>query len=95
MTDSEALDLAWEMLIAKEPDTLDIRSGTEDDKEFAAYRLQCQNLKLKPWQHPPCNLECEERVRDCDRQAFKILQRLLLAGISAYHPDPLAAIAHK
>lgn len=90
MIDEQALDLAWQMYRARNPDTS--RTGSDEDKEHAAYSMQCKNLQLKPWQLPPRSLwGCE--VRECDRQAYKILKRMERAKISIFHPDPLAALA--
>lgn len=89
----EALELAWEALIASEFDVVKLRIGTDNDKKFASYSMQVDNLKLKPWQSPPCHLYGEDRVDDCDHHADKIFRRMLDAGISIWHPDPLAALA--
>jgi hypothetical protein len=67
--------------------------------EFAAYGLQCETLRLKPWQSPPCEIgdpDACEFVRGDDihgyRTAARLLRRLLEAGLSRYEPDPIAAL---
>ena len=45
-------------------------------------------LRLKPWQNPPCFGD-----EDGDGPADVLLQRMLAAGISRFHPDPLSALA--
>jgi hypothetical protein len=89
--DRAALDLAWNMFLEREPDTF--RTGTREDKEFAAYSLQCDNLKLTPFQSPPVDLSDGSDPGPDDEHAYKILQRMRKAGISPYHPDPLKALA--
>jgi hypothetical protein len=90
MTDEEALDLAWHMFVDGKVDPT--RTGTDDDKKHAAYHFQVRNLNLAPHMDPPCFLIDETEIRECDRQAFKILKRLHAAGISPWHPDPLKAL---
>ena len=91
--DRAALNLAWQMFLEREPETF--RDGTRDDKEFAAFSLQCENLKLTPWQSPPVDLSDGSDPGPDDTHAAKILQRMLKAGVSVYHPDPLAALAER
>jgi hypothetical protein len=83
MSDEAALDLAWETFREREPNT--------DRKRFAVYSLQYGNLQLKPWQRPPVQLDLDADPRSCDCQ--KILKRMARAGISRFHPNPLAALA--
>jgi len=78
--DCEALALALE------------RCPYARDGEAAAYSLQMDNLKLKPWQWPPCWVEPGDRRH---KQAAKLLRDMLAAGVSRWHPDPLAAIEAK
>ena len=89
MSDEAALDLAWETFREREPNT--DRKGTPQDKRFAVYSLQYGNLQLKPWQRPPVQLDLDADPRSCDCQ--KILKRMARAGISRFHPNPLAALA--
>lgn len=89
MTDEQALALAWQLF---EPN---VRPGNDDDREFAVYSLQCDNLKLKPWQLPPRALWGWDKaeIKDWDLQSYKILKQMERAKISIFHPDPLAALA--
>jgi hypothetical protein len=56
--------------------------------EFAAYCTQTDALSLKPWESPPCNGDPSG-----DRPEDKLLRRMLKAGVSRWHPDPMAALA--
>jgi hypothetical protein len=67
--------------------------------EFAAYGCQCDTLRLKPWQTPPCEIEDPDLTlaRTGDdyrglRAAARLLERLLKAGLSKYEPDPIGAL---
>jgi hypothetical protein len=65
---------------------------------FAATCCQERALRLKPWQAwPPCVVS----IDDVDEPGFEhrgirasaaLLQAMLAAGVSRFHPDPLAAI---
>ena len=77
-----------------------IESILEDDGFFeggksAAFHCQCKALDLKPWQSPP--MSADEDDPDPDelhlKDAQRLLRRMLKAGISRWHPDPLRAIA--
>ena len=59
--------------------------------EFAAYHCQYQALNLKPWESPPCWVD-EDDPDERDKAARALLSRMLTAGVSRYHPDPLAAL---
>jgi hypothetical protein len=56
--------------------------------EFASYSAQIDALKLMPWQNPPC--VCDP---DRDEPGDRLLRRMLKAGVSQFHPDPVAALA--
>jgi hypothetical protein len=65
---------------------------------FCAYGQQCKNLKLEPWQPPPCWAEIDDDDGNDGpimgrRAAASLLRRMLAPGISRYHPDPLGALA--
>src|SRR5262245_48320543 len=68
----------------------------EEVGAFAAYTAQCDALRLKPWQWPPCWIAdiAAEPPPDHSgrRRAAELLQRLLAAGLSRYEPDPLGAL---
>jgi hypothetical protein len=60
--------------------------------QFAAYVCQGSALHLKPWQTPPCYVADVNEPRVGEESAAKLLRRMLKAGISRWHPDPLAAL---
>jgi hypothetical protein len=60
--------------------------------QFAASDRQFANLRLKLWQTPPCFVADENEPRVGEEEAAKLLHRMLKAGISRWHPDPLAAL---
>jgi hypothetical protein len=60
--------------------------------EFAAYTQQADNLRLRPWQMPPCCVADENEPRVGEESAAKLLRRMLKAGISRWHPDPMRAL---
>ena len=64
----------------------------EEVAQFAAYGRQFVSLKLKPWQTPPCFVADENEPRVGEEEAAKLLRRMLRAGISRWHPDPMAAL---
>jgi hypothetical protein len=76
----------------------------EDVAIFCAELCQERALHLKPWENPPCVIEDpddpDERLEpdkpgpasDGRRQAAALLKRMLAAGVSRYHPDPLRAL---
>ena len=59
---------------------------------FAAYHCQIRALKLKPWNAPPC-VASEDNPDERDKDAQKLLRKMLAAGVSRYAPDPMAALA--
>src|SRR5262245_3905740 len=60
---------------------------------FAAYGCQQQSLNLPPWEDPPCFADEEDpHPPKSERKAQKLLKQMLAAGLSRYHPDPLAAL---
>jgi hypothetical protein len=63
-----------------------------DVAEFAAYCVQGEALALKPWQEPPCMAD-EDDPRARDKDAQRLLRRMLKAGLSRYEPNPRAALA--
>ena len=95
LTDRAALELAIEQCRAQSGD-LDTQIAAMlidrpwlECATFAAYSCQMDSLKLKPWEFPPCWVEPGDREH---RQAAKLLRKMLAAGVSRFHPDPLAAI---
>jgi hypothetical protein len=60
--------------------------------EFAAFGQQIDNMRLRPWETPPC-LVCDgNEPRVGEEIAAKVLRNMLKAGISRWHPDPIAAL---
>jgi hypothetical protein len=65
---------------------------------FAAHGCQERALRLPPWQcWPPCTVEPDEvdapglEHRGIGSSAA-LLRRMLAAGVSRFHPDPVSAI---
>jgi hypothetical protein len=64
---------------------------------FAAGHCQTIALSLKPWQPPPCWMTDVMPVDDMPSAgnvaAWELRRRLIDAGLSAFEPDPVAALA--
>jgi hypothetical protein len=69
--------------------------GFEAAGEFAAYSAQCDTLRLRPWQAPPCHVRgtVPSDVYGCRPGEIALRDRLLAAGLSLFEPDPLSALA--
>jgi hypothetical protein len=107
--DREALERAIELAKAESParrkqiDDMLAKDGWDEAARFAAYACQDGNLKLAPWQMPPCWIRGDldallaAPVTGHDhrgqRQAARLLKRLYAAGLSRFEPDPEAALA--
>jgi hypothetical protein len=69
----------------------------EEVATFAAYSCQCDSLRLRPWQDPPCCVDEDEELPAGDvggkHEAQQLLRQMLALGISRWVPDPLVAIA--
>jgi hypothetical protein len=92
--DRKALELALAMGRVAEPNRFGAAT-TENWLELAraaAYSLQFKTLRLKPWEPPPCTVD-EDDPQPGDEPAVRFLRKMLEAGISRYHPDPLATLA--
>jgi hypothetical protein len=93
-TDRAALKLAIKQCRAESPERaeqIDAKLADEpweEVAEFAAYCCQTNNLRLKPWQTPPCHVGGD----DVQPEAVRLLEQMRELGISRWHPDPLAAI---
>ena len=69
--------------------------------QFAAYCCQCNTLRLKPWQPPPCSIDPSD-IRNIIAAGYdgvrgsyagaKLLQKMLQNGLSEYEPDPIRAL---
>jgi hypothetical protein len=55
---------------------------------FAAYAVQCASLRLKPWEAPP---SCP--WGNYCSGGIELRDRLLVAWLSVYEPDPTKALA--
>jgi hypothetical protein len=92
--DRAALKLAME-IAQRDPKTArQLRSKLKDESwedvaRFAAYHCQNESLNLEPWSSPPCWGDSEHHPNPAAR---KLLEQMLAAGVSRWHPDPLAAI---
>jgi hypothetical protein len=101
--DRDALERAIEMMRRHSP----MKAAQIDDKlahegfiaagTFAAYCMQCDTLRLKPWEAPPMDAQSGD-VIDPNVYGYRpgevaLCNRLLAAGLSRYEPDPLAALA--
>ena len=104
--DSEALQLCIDQTRADAGRREQLDSMLKDRSlaevaTFAAYHQQMRNLRLKPWEFPPCWVgDIDEALRipparddHRKRDAAQLLQKMLDADISCYHPDPVTALA--
>jgi hypothetical protein len=101
--DREALKRAIELAKAEDAgrrqqiEAMLKEDGFEYAGTFAASHCQTRTLGLKPWELPPCQVEDEKPAADRNQiglmKAWNVRQRLLAAGLSAYEPNPPAALA--
>ena|SRR5258705_13273761 len=71
------------------------KQGEQAAGLFAVGLLQVRNLRLKPWECPPCDTYNVKDPSDCYGQRpneVRLLQRMLAAGVSRYDPNPMQAI---
>lgn len=79
-------------ILSREPDRDEQLKSMFKDRpwlvvaRFAAYCVQYDALRLKPWENPPCSW-CGD-----DAAAQRLLDKMLAAGVSRFHPNPLAAL---
>lgn len=99
--DREALNRALQLTLAEDEQgrAEQVRSMLTDDgwwyaASFCASHRQCAALNLKPWESPPCHVD-EDDPRDRNRDAVRLLKRMLSRGISRYDPTPLESISTK
>jgi hypothetical protein len=104
MTDDEALQLCIDNTLAEGgaarmqiEDKLASGEPWDGVGRFCAYSCQCRNLRLPPWLPTPSKVD-ETLGRApgwsrTDPATLVLLKRMLAAGISRYHPDPLKALA--
>src|SRR5262245_33132398 len=94
MTYAESLELAIEETLA-EKDVHRVeqvqRKLLEESREevgrFCCYHRQVENLGLPPWAEPPC--WSDGKGNDVGARLYR---KLVKAGISNWHPNPLAAL---
>ena len=101
--DCEALELAVQQCRADPVHTEQIADKLRNEDwetvaEFCSYSCQMNSLNLKPWEISPCEIDNPDDPDDLPRpyegryEAADLLKRMLAAGVSKFHPDPLAAI---
>jgi hypothetical protein len=96
--DLAALRSCIEICLAKIDDSTDVQvrdmlahDPWNEVARFASYSCQSDALNLKPWDEPPC-VAREHDPNERDKKAQRLLRKMLAAGVSRYHPDPLAAL---
>ena len=62
----------------------------EEKAHTACHWCQFDSLKLKPWQSAPYSPTVDPISHDDG--AIRLRDKMLAAGVSIYHPDPLAAL---
>jgi hypothetical protein len=77
---------------ARQLDWMAKERSWQDAAEFAAFDRQIDNMGLRPWETPPCCVADENEPRVGEEVAAKILRCMLKAGVSRWHPNPLAAL---
>jgi hypothetical protein len=60
--------------------------------KLASYIEQCRNLELRQHETAPCWVIDPDAADGKDRDAAKLVRRMRVAGVSQYHPNPMAAI---
>jgi hypothetical protein len=88
--DRKALELAMATVMEDDGRRRQIANMLQEQSwievaKFAAHSCQFESLRLKPWEIPPCSINDDEM----DTDGGRLLQRMLDAGVSRYHPDPL------
>jgi hypothetical protein len=96
--DREALTRALEQCRAaskeecRQIDGMVQERGWMEAAAFASYSRQIDTLHLRPWQEPPSHVSDAFEPRRGEEAAARILRKMLKAGVSRWHPDPLAAL---
>jgi hypothetical protein len=96
--DEAAIALAIEMERAVNPKEIAEMLCTrtlEEVGRFAVGRCQDRNLNLKPWECPPYQTRDVGETSDdwgCRPNEVALLNRMRRAGVSKFHPNPLAVI---
>src|SRR6516225_9060674 len=65
---------------------IEAREGWVSAAQSASYHLQVRNLKLRPWQCPPCDCRSNEIGVGYGRSRAEVMlrRRMLAAGLSLY-----------
>jgi hypothetical protein len=97
-TDRAALELALQQTLAEKDQSRveQVRSMLEGRtrlyvSQFCSFHRQIEALRLRPWELPPCLGDCDVGSGR-DEQAWRLLRRMQKAGVSRWHPDPIAAV---
>jgi hypothetical protein len=77
---------------AKQLEEMAEERGWIEAAEFAAYNRQIATMRLRPWQEPPCFIDDPNEPKIGEEIAARLLRRMLKAGISRWHPDPIRAL---
>jgi hypothetical protein len=95
--DRAALELALEQTLAEKDQSRveQVRAMLQRRtrlavSQFCSFHRQIEALKLKPWEVPPC-LGHLDNGSGRDEQAWRLLKRMQKAGVSRWHPSPIAA----
>jgi hypothetical protein len=105
--DREALQRAIDMARAQSEeerahiDRVLAARGWQEAGETAAYHLQDAQLRLAPWQMPPCWIHGDARAALATplpdergyRKAAQLVLELTARGLSRFEPDILGALA--
>jgi hypothetical protein len=62
-----------------------------DVLEFCSYHRQMLSLRLRPWESPPIWIDPDNPDPTDPPEAVALCKRMLAAGVSLYHPDPIGA----
>jgi hypothetical protein len=92
--DRDALELAMEQCRtlekrARQLDKILEQRPRQRTAMLAAFICQCRNLELKPGDTAPCWVINPDKD---ERSAAKLVRKLLKAGVSQCHPDPMRAL---
>jgi hypothetical protein len=71
------------------------REGFEKAGHFASYAVQCDLLNLRPWQAPPAHTRAtipDPNVYGERPGEIELRDRLLVAGLSVFEPNPTKAL---
>jgi hypothetical protein len=89
--DQAALELAMQTVMrTREAQLVSmlLKRPWQEVAEFASFCAQGDTLDLRPWETPPCLVD----GGDWEQRTGPLLKRMLRAGISRWHPDPIKAL---